>query len=219
MSYFQQKLNTQPTSAFELLSRLFDLTGLVYLHDQGAPVIAFLPKEFLIFQQSKLQQFQQIQFNQYQLKSEALSLIEFSKFRHSTTSNSANNFKGGYIGFFSYDYSADQFTTIDSHPQPSFFLGQYSSFLKHENGVWQFYSDEDHAESIYQQISTLVNTSNILETIALNEKCQPRWSKQQYFTAFDQVQEYIKAGDCYQINLTQEFTANVQGSLLSSAHD
>ena len=37
------------------------------------------------------------------------------------------------------------------------------------------------------------------------------------FCAFNQVQEYIKAGDCYQINLTQEFKATAQGTLLSKA--
>jgi para-aminobenzoate synthetase component 1 len=58
-----------------------------------------------------------------------------------------------------------------------------------------------------------------LNPLFLLEKCHPRWSKQQYIQAFDQVQEYIKAGDCYQINLTQEFIATAQGSLLDQAQD
>ncbi|NIE95692.1 aminodeoxychorismate synthase component I [Acinetobacter sp. Tr-809] len=219
MSYFQQKLNTQPTSAFELLSRLYDLTGLVYLHDQGTPVIAFLPQDFLIFQQAKLQQFQQIQFNQYRRNNEAISLIEFSKFHHAPTSNRNNSFNGGYIGFFSYDYSADQFIEIDAHPQPSFFLGQYSSFLKFQEDAWYFYSNEDQAEYIYQEILNRVNEPKQMPALSLDKQCRPRWSKSEYLNAFHQVQEYIKAGDCYQINLTQEFTAHVQGSLLSRAND
>ncbi|USA47182.1 aminodeoxychorismate synthase component I [Acinetobacter sp. C26M] len=219
MSYFQQKLNTQLTSAFELLSRLYDLTGLVYLHDQGTPVIAFLPQVFLIFQQAKLQQFQQIQFNQYRRNNEAISLIEFSKFHHAPTSNRNNSFNGGYIGFFSYDYSADQFIEIDAHPQPSFFLGQYSSFLKFQEDAWYFYSNEDQAEYIYQEILNRVNEPKQMPALSLDKQCRPRWSKSEYLNAFHQVQEYIKAGDCYQINLTQEFTAHVQGSLLSRAND
>ena len=43
--------------------------------------------------------------------------------------------------------------------------------------------------------------------------------KNEYQAAFKQVQEYIKAGDCYQINLTQEFTAKAQGCLLDIAED
>jgi len=65
MSYFQQKLNTQLTSAFDLLSQLSDMTGLIYLHDQNSPIIAFLPQKFLLFQQSVLKQFHQTEFNQY----------------------------------------------------------------------------------------------------------------------------------------------------------
>lgn len=219
MSYFKQKLNTQLPSAFELLSRLYDLTGLVHLHDKTSPVIAFLPTEFLVFQHTELQQFQQIQFNQYQIKSEANTPLEFAQFDDISCSNQPDGFHGGYIGFCSYDYSADQFIEIDAHPQPRFFLGQYNSFLKFQQGEWYFHSDEAQAESIYQYISDLIKKPKQLNALSLNQQCQPRWTKQQYIAAFDQVQEYIKAGDCYQINLTQEFTAHTQGSLLSRAKE
>ncbi|HAA06074.1 MAG TPA: aminodeoxychorismate synthase component I, partial [Acinetobacter schindleri] len=44
-----------------------------------------------------------------------------------------------------------------------------------------------------------------------------RWNKSAYQDAFSQVQEYIKAGDCYQINLTQEFLAQAKGAVLATA--
>lgn len=99
MSYFEQKLNTPLTSAFDLLSRLYDLTGLVYLYDQNTPTIAFLPQELLVSQKSTLLHFQQIHFNQYQIKSEPSSLLEFCKFNQSSNSNNIKGFTGGYIGF------------------------------------------------------------------------------------------------------------------------
>ena len=34
---------------------------------------------------------------------------------------------------------------------------------------------------------------------------QARWSKSDYQQAFDRTQDYLKQGDCYQINLTQEW--------------
>ena len=219
MSYFQQKLNTQLTSAFDLLVQLYELTGLVYLYDQNTPIIAFLPQEFLVFQHSELKQFQQIQFNQYQITSKASLVTAFSKFKSTSETSDSVAFNGGYIGFFSYDYSADQFVDVNSHHQPGFFLGQYSTFLKYENDGWCFYSDEQQAAFIFQQISDLINQPiQMPPALCLLEKCQARWSKQQYLKAFQQVQEYIKAGDCYQINLTQEFTAHVKGSLLSRAN-
>ncbi|MCY6411678.1 aminodeoxychorismate synthase component I [Acinetobacter sp. VNH17] len=222
MSYFQQKLNTQLISAFTLLSKLYHLTGLVYLNDQNFPVIGFLPKNFLKFQQSTLTQFHQIQFNQYQINQDVTSVIEFSNFNHSLESLGHDiSFKGGYIGFFSYDYSADQFIDVSSHLQPSFFLGKYSTFLKFQDGAWYFYSDEEQAQNIYETISRLLNQAqeNELTTLQLLKKCTSRWSKAQYFEAFNQVQEYIKTGDCYQINLTQEFKATVQGTLLDKAEE
>ncbi|MCU4391610.1 anthranilate synthase component I family protein [Acinetobacter courvalinii] len=219
MSYFQQKLNTQLTSAFDLLVQLYELTGLVYLYDHNTPIIAFLPQEFLVFQHSELKQFQQIQFNQYQITSKASLVTAFSKFKSTSETSDSVAFNGGYIGFFSYDYSADQFVDVNSHHQPGFFLGQYSTFLKYENDGWCFYSDEQQAAFIFQQISDLINQPiQMPPALCLLEKCQARWSKQQYLKAFQQVQEYIKAGDCYQINLTQEFTAHVKGSLLSRAN-
>lgn len=39
----------------------------------------------------------------------------------------------------------------------------------------------------------------------------PQWSKGDYTKAFDKIQNYLRAGDCYQINLTQPFRAQYQG--------
>ena len=219
MSYFQQKLNTQLTSAFDLLSQLCDMTGLIYLHDQNSPIIAFLPQKFLLFQQSALKQFHQTEFNQY-IQTETASIIDFSSFDSKQASQSDTCFNGGYIGFFSYDYSANQFVDVTHHLQPSFFLGRYTTFLKFHENEWYFCSD-DQDQNIYEQISILLNNPmrKKLNPLSLTGRCHPRWSKQQYIQAFDQVQEYIKAGDCYQINLTQEFIATAQGSLLDQAQD
>lgn len=222
MSYFQQKLDRQFTSAFDLLSQLKDLTGLVFLQDNSAPIIGFLPKKFLILQNSSSIQFTQIELNQYQQINDPTSILDFAKFNLTTDDkNSKLSFHGGYIGFFSYDFSANQFIKVDSHQQPSFFLGEYSTFLKFEKNAWYFYSDDHEAASIYQYLSDLINQPLKTEQdrLLLIEEFSPRWSKKEYLNSFNQVQEYIKAGDCYQINLTQEFSARSQGSVLSRAQD
>lgn len=222
MSYFQQKLDRQFTSAFDLLSRLKDLTGLVFLQDNSAPIIGFLPKKFLILQNSSSIQFTQIQLNQYQQINHSISILDFAKFNLTANDkNSTLSFHGGYIGFFSYDFSANQSIKVDSLQQPSFFLGEYFTFLKFEKNAWYFYSDDHEADSIYQYISDLINQPLKTEQdrLLLIEEFSPRWSKQEYLNSFNQVQEYIKAGDCYQINLTQEFSARSQGSVLSRAQD
>lgn len=45
------------------------------------------------------------------------------------------------------------------------------------------------------------------------------WSEKQYKEAFTQVQHYLNAGDCYQINLTHPAWANYSGNPLHAAQD
>ena len=52
MFQFQQKLNAHKDTISDLLLHLQDLTGLVYLHDQQNPIIAFFPQQYLICQSS-----------------------------------------------------------------------------------------------------------------------------------------------------------------------
>ena len=69
------------------------------------------------------------------------------------------------------------------------------------------------------QISSINLLINYKNNFKLEQNIHPRWSKNTYLTAFHKIQEYIKAGDCYQINLTQEFKANFTGSLLNKADE
>lgn len=39
----------------------------------------------------------------------------------------------------------------------------------------------------------------------------PTQSRTEYLTAFQQIQDYIAAGDCYEVNLTQRFKAPYSG--------
>lgn len=99
MSYFNRELNTQLTSAFDLLLQLDGLTGLTYLYDQNNPIIAFAPKAFLIIERSTLQQFDRIEFDQYQ-KSTTTSILGFTNL-DPTSPPKANNvsFQGAILDF------------------------------------------------------------------------------------------------------------------------
>lgn len=50
----------------------------------------------------------------------------------------------------------------------------------------------------------------------LRQPFQPCWSRAAYNRAFASVQSAIAAGDCYQINLTQRFSARYEGDTLSA---
>jgi para-aminobenzoate synthetase component 1 len=225
MSQLKKKISLHGKSAADILKKLQGLTGLVYLNDNNNPIIGFLPQKYILFQDESYLEFQHQNFNEYRNISKLNHLIDFTQFKENNSQvniNATTSFTGGYIGFISYDFSAHQFIDIKNHIQPSLFLGQYRSFLKYIDNDWYFFSDEPDALELFSYIENRIENSisnhskNIFE---LKTTIQPRWSKKQYFEAFYKIQEYIKAGDCYQINLTQEFKADFKGSLLNKAAD
>lgn len=49
-----------------------------------------------------------------------------------------------------------------------------------------------------------------------SSKFSPAWTQKQYSQAFYKIQDYLKAGDCYQVNLTQPHKASYTGSALET---
>ncbi|MGU3313793.1 anthranilate synthase component I family protein [Acinetobacter sp. M5A5_2a] len=227
MSQLKKKISLNGKNATEILKNLQGLTGLIYLNDNNNPIIGFLPQQYILIQNKNDLVFQRQNFNEYKNISKSNQLLDFiqlkeNNLKENKDSESITSFNGGYIGFISYDFAAHQFINGQNHIQPSLFLGQYRSFLKYIDNDWYFFSDEENALDLFTYIkkeleTTIINNSK--NTFKLKNTIQPRWSKEQYFEAFHKIQEYIKAGDCYQINLTQEFKANFIGSLLNKAED
>ncbi len=88
----------------------------------------------------------------------------------------------------------------------------------------------DHQESTLNLLGTPSDTAHKLFELLHNEGAlidkytkhdvcdvfsttgfNPLWSKYDYKMAFDKIQYYLRAGDCYQINLTQPYKAQYQG--------
>lgn len=224
MSQLKKKISLNGKNAAEILKNLQGLTGLIYLNDNNNPIIGFLPQQYILIQNKNDLFFQRQNFNEYKNISKSNQLLDFIKLKENNLkeNKSITSFNGGYIGFISYDFAAHQFINGQNHRQPSLFLGQYRSFLKYIDNDWYFFSDEENALDLFTYIEKELETpivNNSKNTFKLKNAIQPRWSKEQYFEAFYKIQEYIKAGDCYQINLTQEFKANFTGSLLNKAED
>ncbi|MGE8600699.1 MAG: anthranilate synthase component I family protein [Acinetobacter calcoaceticus] len=227
MSQLKKKNSLHGKNAAEILKNLQGLTGLIYLNDNNNPIIGFLPQQYILIQNKNNLIFQRQNFNEYKNISKSNQLLDFiqlkeNNLKENKDSESITSFNGGYIGFISYDFAAHQFINGQNHIQPSLFLGQYRSFLKYIDNDWYFFSDEENALDLITYIEKELETrivNNSKNTFKLKNAIQPRWSKEQYFEAFNKIQEYIKAGDCYQINLTQEFKANFTGSLLNKAED
>ncbi|WPP87852.1 anthranilate synthase component I family protein [Acinetobacter pittii] len=225
MSQLKKKISLYSKNAADILKKLDGLTGLIYLNDNNNPTIGFLPQDYIIIQNENYLEFERQNFNEYKNRSKSNQLLNFIQFKENNLNKdieSTTSFMGGYIGFISYDFSAHQFINGQNHIQPSLFLGQYRSFLKYIDNDWHFFSDEENAIDLFSYIENKIEnfgSNNSKNTFELKTTIQPRWSKKQYFDAFYKIQEYIKAGDCYQINLTQEFKAKFSGSLLNKAKD
>ncbi|MBE0442817.1 MAG: anthranilate synthase component I family protein [Psychrobacter sp.] len=166
----------------------------------------------------------------------------------STIANITPYYHHGLIGFIGYDMSAFELSpaaNIELAAQPCAVLGHYDIYLspkKNSKTGWQLtvntitnhsdktINDELSNKAVIALISYLDGLDKKLSDKSIDndgsESSEPtplilqaRWSKSDYQQAFDRTQDYLKQGDCYQINLTQEWrgqlshkTSNIQST-------
>ncbi|EJL89091.1 aminodeoxychorismate synthase, component I [Pantoea sp. GM01] len=123
-------------------------------------------------------------------------------------------FQGGAIGLFGYDLGR-RFETLPQRAQqdlttPDMAVGIYDWALiaDHHQQTLTLVSLTD-AEQRWQWLQT--QTAPQTEPFALTSEWQSNLSFEQYAQRFHAVQEYIQAGDCYQVNLAQRFQAGYRG--------
>ncbi len=129
-------------------------------------------------------------------------------------------FAGGAIGYFAYDL-ARTLGDLPSHASdqpPAMAVGLYdwAVLVDHEARVTQLVAAErddqtgrdwDHLIELFSRPpAPLPGGYTILSAPVSN------LTRAGYDAAFERAKHYIAAGDCYQINLTQRYTAQVGGS-------
>jgi len=140
--------------------------------------------------------------------------------KQSAIQHTANvGYQNGFIGFVSYDLSAHHLANANhvqasthhvessylTPNQPQLFLGHYDIYLTFENNHWQLHATTQEAieqmDVIQHWLTQTLTVENkpVVNPIML----QPIWQTSDYERAFYKVQDYLTAGDCYQINLTQ----------------
>lgn len=166
--------------------------------------------------------------------------------RSGNPSNIVRSFEGGLAGFIGYDLAAQQQVTakmIKSSDTERLIaaMGDYDIFLKKEGDGWALYGSDDPTLSplLEKMISVLnhlgkelphlsthhhpITKTNLDAPFAnpfhVEQSFKPSWSFNEYATAFQRIQDYLRAGDCYQVNLTQPFVATVNGDLLDVMDD
>jgi len=130
--------------------------------------------------------------------------------------NSTLPFNGGLIGHFSYDLGR----AIEDLPTDSV---QDIDLPELQAGLYHWALIQDHQEQLsylvhlpdvdpQSLISLLDDTPKQLDTgFNLTSNFEPDISPEQYAGAFDKIEHYINAGDCYQVNYAQRFSAQYQG--------
>ncbi|MGR4975152.1 aminodeoxychorismate synthase component I [Pseudomonas sp. LARHCG127] len=128
-------------------------------------------------------------------------------------------FAGGLIGYLSYDFGR-HLETLPSHAQddlqlPDARFGVYDWALvsDHQAGTSQLVFHPHCGEGERQRLITLFSqpTPAPVLPFSLEGPMTPDLSADAYRQAFERIQAYIQAGDCYQVNFAQRFRAPCQG--------
>lgn len=127
-------------------------------------------------------------------------------------------FNGGALGYFSYDLARSievlPIHALDAENIPEMAIGIYS---------WAVIVDHQQRTSwlVGQNISddswvALIQLFSALQPVALakfkvtGDVCS-NMTADEYACAFDKIKNYLREGDCYQVNLAQRFVANCTG--------
>ncbi|MFT6926790.1 MAG: para-aminobenzoate synthetase component 1 [Psychromonas sp.] len=148
------------------------------------------------------------------------------KLFHDSKADTDIPFTGGVLGYYSYGLGC-YFEEIKNASKPlalelpDMAVGFYDWALLIDNKNQQHYlvvhkikRSSASIQSIWQQRFDWLKAQNLKtnnENFTLSSSWQANMSKLQYAEKFAQIQEYIVAGDCYQVNLAQRFRATYQG--------
>ncbi len=128
-------------------------------------------------------------------------------------------FAGGLIGYLSYDFGRHlEALPSQAHddlqlPDARFGLYDWALISDHLIGSSQLVFHPHLSETERQRLIYLFSQpqTTVAGTFTLNGAMSPDLSASDYQQAFARIQQYIQAGDCYQVNFAQRFRAPCQG--------
>ena len=213
-----------PSEFTALIATHYPKWQVCFLNNDDNPIIGILPKvSWKVFNHHNLMIDKTIRHmgttsyysDYHQWRDE---LIMYSS--HFTTQHTDNKdgYYHGLMGFIGYDVSANFLNKnikIKDN-QPCAYMGHYDLYIRQCDGGFVLcgVSDDVGFDKVFQNAINAL-TDVITKPIFAPTPCQfyPLWQKGDYQTAFDKTIEYIKAGDTYQINLTQCWQADLSHEL------
>ncbi|CAH1905596.1 Aminodeoxychorismate synthase component 1 [Candidatus Nitrotoga sp. HW29] len=135
-------------------------------------------------------------------------------------------FLGGALGYWGYDLARHLFTlptqAQETEHLPDMMVGIYdwAIVLDHQEKTARLVSQQrEHAtEQVLPQIlARLKQNSNAPQgKFKVHGRIQSNFTRAGYQSAFDVIQRYLHAGDCYQVNLAQRYAARASGDSLQA---
>ena len=132
-------------------------------------------------------------------------------------------FGAGLVGYLAYDYGRqlESLRCLARHdialPDLSFGLYDWSVVSDHQlQRCWLVCHPQVPSAREQALLRQLDSNAAPRQAFSLCEPFAAEQGKAQYAEAFARVQDYIQAGDCYQINLAQRFSSRYQGDPLSA---
>ena len=135
-------------------------------------------------------------------------------------------FLGGALGYWGYDLVRRLFALPTQAQKtehlPDMMVGIYdwAIVLDHQEKTTHLVSQqrEQGTEQVLPQIlARLQQNSNApLEKFKVHGRIQSNFTRVGYKSAFDVIQRYLHAGDCYQVNLAQRYAARASGDSLQA---
>ena len=136
-------------------------------------------------------------------------------------------FAGGMLGYFAYDLARriEKFPSIAAPAAdiPEMMIGLYDWAVvvdhREKRSMLVSHGLTDVTKANWQALCARFDCAAIIleqakvadSQFQVTSAMQSNLSKAQYQQAFAKVKAYISAGDCYQVNLAQRFSAEVQG--------
>ncbi len=132
-------------------------------------------------------------------------------------------FEGGAVGYFAYDLGRllEKLPAhaVDQEQLPEMMVGIYDwavvvdhrkkqAFLVSHTRNPQTQSQWASLSALFDSPCNCIDESEFKVTSPLVSNFNPKT----YHQAFERVQQYIQAGDCYQVNLAQRFSVQAEGS-------
>jgi len=148
--------------------------------------------------------------------------IQTKLFQSPLTSTLDIPFRGGAVGYFSYDLGR-RFEDLPAQAQhdidiAEMAVGIYTQAIVFDRQAKQYYliCSNDKRAALEQELiqgvnkkSSAINESELV--FRLSSAWQSNMTKSEYSQKFTKVHDYLLSGDCYQINLAQRFSATYQG--------